>query len=140
MSNYQSKYNGGVPTKPAQYLTDIMCEREAVKLGRSLFLKYWQDPFWKNKYAQHIIAVSGLLKIYSVQAIENALKRKDGKWILSFRVKQFTTMCLEEQSKLDKKTEIVNKGVEKELPVFDDEEKIISKPFGHKTGKNKLDE
>lgn len=141
MSDYKSKYNEGLPTKPANYLTDLMCEREAAKIGRRLYLKYWQDDFWKKKYGQHIIAVNSLLKIYEPQAIENALKRKEGKWILSFRVKQFAQLCLEEQIKIDEKKQKVIEGIEKDIPDFDSisEETKISKPFSKKNRIN-LDE
>lgn len=140
MLDYKSKYNGGVSTGAAQYLTDLMCEREAAKLGRHLFSKYWTDDFWKRKYSQHIIAVKSLLKIYEPQAIENALKRKEGRWILSFRVKQFIQLCTEEQTKIDEKREKVEIGIQQEIPDFDNQEVKISKPFGNKTGRSKLDE
>jgi len=118
----------------------MMCEREAAKLGRSLFYKYWQDQFWKNKYTQHIMAVNTLLKLYSPQAIENALKRKEGKWILSFRVKQFAALCNEEQCKIDAKKAKVEEGIKHEIPKFDDDVLVPVKPFGQKTGRSKLDE
>lgn len=140
MLDYKSKYNNGVSTGPAQYLTDLMCEREAAKLGRHLFSNYWTDAFWKRKYSQHIIAVRSLLKLYEPQAIENALKRKEGKWILSFRVKQFIQLCTEEQVKIDEKRQKVEIGIKQEIPDFDNTEQKIAKPFGNKTGRSKLDE
>lgn len=140
MSNYKSKYNNGIPTGPAQYLTDIMCEREAAKLGRSLFSKYWQDPFWKIKYSQHIVAVNALLKIYQPESIENALKRKDALWITSFRLKKFNQICREEQIKIEEKERKISENINKtDLPqIIPNNEVNIAKPFTKKRV-NKLD-
>lgn len=140
MSDYKSKYNNNVPTGPAQYLTDIMCEREATKLGRHLFSKYWQDPFWKIKYSQHIVAVNALLKIYPPNVIELALKRKDALWITSFRLKKFNQICREEQIKLDEKEKKITENINKAtLPEIEVEQPLnIAKPFSKKKA-NKLD-
>lgn len=133
MYNFVSPTSGKECTA-AQYLAELMVTREAAKQKIKLAVGFWNSPLWKKKYKQQIIAANSLLKIYSPQAIINALKRKECSWQYSLRANGINDACNEEQIKLDQITETMLESERK----FDNITTSEVKKFGKESKLNKL--
>jgi hypothetical protein len=74
---YSSRYGGGF-INAAQFLAEFICERQAQKAKTDLSYKFWNGPRWKKQFLYQVQLGHRLLKLYRVEAILAALrKRKD---------------------------------------------------------------
>lgn len=103
-STYPSKYAGDGYVTPAQYITEIICEKLAKRNKKTLPLKFWENEEWSKFYRQQIIVANGLLKIYSDKAIVAALKNKKAWSIYSLRAPHLDAIIQEEEAKIKKVT------------------------------------
>lgn len=85
---------------PAQIITELILINDAKKSNSVLPSKYWMQYPWSVRYKQQIVAANTLLKVYDPQAIINALRSKETKWITSLRVKKLQEYIQIEQDKL----------------------------------------
>ena len=102
MNNRFQSPAGGHQCTPAQYLAEIIVQREINKTKAKVPIKWWNHGEWKKRYAGQVVAANALLKKYEPRAILNALKRYDCSWQWSLREKNIKIACKEEQEKLDK--------------------------------------
>src|SRR3954466_5444680 len=102
--------NTGQPCKAPHLIAEIMLTREARKKNVQLPYKFWNTDEWKKKYKLQIMAAHALLKVYSAEAILNALKRKDCAWQYSLRAGNLPDVIDEEQKKLDKQTKLIEES------------------------------
>lgn len=103
-STYRSKYAGDGFVTPAQYITELICEKLAKKNKKTLTLKFWENEEWSKFYRQQIIVANGLLKIYSDKAIVLALNSKKAWSIYSLRAPHLDPIIQEEEAKIKKIT------------------------------------
>lgn len=82
---YNSKYSPGKKVSPAQYITEIVCERRASSLKSKLPVFFWRLPDWKNYYIYQIRIANELLKTYSEKAILAALNSEKCKTVFSLK-------------------------------------------------------
>lgn len=100
----------------AQALVDIVLERMFAKRGLKLTKKYWQREECLRDYKLQLIYASSLLKLYSFQAIINALRSKQGLNIWSLNAKWLDPIIKIEQAKIDKKEKEITESI-KNSPV-----------------------
>ena len=100
---FPSRYSSGSFVTAAQYIAELMCEKQARRKKLDLPQKFWQIDYWKKPYKIQLIAAQGLLKIYDVKAILNALKAKDGSNIYSLHAPHLDDIIKREQASLDRK-------------------------------------
>lgn len=118
-SPYQSLYGGGWLT-PHQYLAESMCARKARSKKKTLPLNFWEtDETWKREFLMQVRHVSGLLRLYSVEAIIKALRKPAGKKVYSFSAQWLDPIIAEEQRAIDlqKSMAIAPKDVEPDIKV-----------------------
>ena len=82
---YESQYSPGKKVSPAQYITEIVCERRASSLKSKLPVFFWRLPDWKQYYIYQIRIANELLKSYTDKAILHALKLDKCKTVYSLR-------------------------------------------------------
>lgn len=82
---YISKYSPNKKVSPAQYISEIVCERRATSLKTNLPAKFWNNPDWKQYYIFQIKIANELLKTYSDKAILFALNLDKCKTVFSLR-------------------------------------------------------
>ena len=69
---YKSRYNESFVT-PAQYITELICEKNALNKHNDLPRKFWELPEWANMYKYQIKYANQLIKKYPHQAVVKAL-------------------------------------------------------------------
>lgn len=113
-----------------------MCVRIAAKRGIKLQSHFWNDNSWKLTYRKQILGANNLLKVYSFQAIINALELKTSQWICSLYWKGLSEIITREEEELIKEKKKFESMVKLEEKVEESQEKVSAKPFS--SGKNKL--
>lgn len=132
MKKYHSKYTDKLITS-AQYLAEIMCERLAKKEKKELCLQFWNTDYWILPFKNQLRFANQLLKIYSCEAIINALNTFQGKRIYSLTAKWLDPIIKDEQLKIDNKPKTKTEATYE----IKEEFSITRTPF--KKGKSELD-
>lgn len=83
--NYISKYSNNKEVSAAQYITEIICEHQAIRTKKDLHFRFWVSDEWAVYFRNQISSAHKLLKKYSSKAIVLALKDKDAAKIYSLR-------------------------------------------------------
>ncbi len=97
---YKSKYLADENISPAQYLTEVICERIAKKERIPLGPKFWQKDEWRKIFIRQIVAANKLLIKYKVTEIIQALNHPRGRWISSLGAKKQIEQILNTYFKL----------------------------------------
>ena len=82
---YISKYSNNKEVSAAQYITEIICEHQAIRNKKDLHFRFWVSDEWAVYFKNQISSAHKLLKKYSSKAIVLALKDKDAAKIYSLR-------------------------------------------------------
>lgn len=114
-SRWPSRYSPGGWVTGAQYIIELLCERQARKKNRDLPVRFWTLPAWQKEFASQTRATNRLIKKYSEKAIINAIKERH---IWSLRPKWVEQVIQAEQKKIDKKKEYEEK-IKKRAPKED---------------------
>jgi hypothetical protein len=85
LDKYLSKYSNGKSVSPAQFITEIICERKAQTTKQDLHYRFWVEKNWSSFYRNQIGSAHKLLKKYSAKAIIRALNTDNGRKIYSLR-------------------------------------------------------
>lgn len=120
----------------AQLLAEMMVLRRAAKQKVKLVGHFWQAQPWKKYYGEQIIAANAILKIFDIQAVLNALKRREGNWQYSLRTKGLTDIIQEESTKLVALQASLEKSSERE---FSDSVTTNITTYGKPSLRSKLD-
>lgn len=110
---YISKYSNNKPVSPAQYITELICERKALKDKKDLHYRFWLSKEWANFFKNQIGSAHKLLKKYSDKAIVNALISDKGKRIFSLRAPHLPDIIEEHQRLLDAENKTLSKEIER---------------------------
>lgn len=97
---YPSRYSNGKKVTAAQYIAELMCEKQAQKEKKELPQKFWEHAAWKKPYKNQLYAAYGLLKIYDEKAIIKALKSKEAYGVYSLRAPSIDRLIKQEQEEL----------------------------------------
>jgi hypothetical protein len=84
-NKYISKYSNGKEVSPAQYITEIICEKKAKNNKEDLHFRFWVSKKWSTFFRNQIGTANQLIKKYPVNAIIRALKDKEANKIYSLR-------------------------------------------------------
>lgn len=86
-----SKYGGESPlyVTPAQYLTELLCERIAKQKGHDLPIKFWELPNWSKLFRRHIGEANKILRSHTIHDVLEVLKDKSLNRMQSFRFPPF---------------------------------------------------
>jgi hypothetical protein len=125
MNTYTSRYTDKLITA-AQYLAEMMCERQAKKEKKDLCKQFWNTDYWIRPFKTQLRFANQLLKIYSCEAITNALKSNQGKNIYSLNAKWLDPLIREEQRKIDSRIPEVKKV--EETPIITNVSRPVFKP------------
>lgn len=99
---FQSRYSSDTLITPAQYITELICEKKARLAGGELPQKFWTQPKWSAFFRQQVHTANLLLRLYSYQAIIRALNAKEAERIFSLRAPHLDAIIKAEQAKYDK--------------------------------------
>lgn len=100
MGTFKSRYTDR-EVGPAQYLSEILCERLATKEKRSLPWQFWNHDEWKKPFKKQLLLSNSLLKLYSVEVIISVLRRN--KTVYSLGAKWIDDQLQREQKDFDRK-------------------------------------
>jgi hypothetical protein len=89
---YLSKYSNGKTVSPAQFITEIICERKAQTSKQDLHYRFWIEKTWAAFYRNQIGSANKLLKKYPAKAIIRALNTDQGRKIYSLRAPHLPAM------------------------------------------------
>lgn len=123
-NKYISKYSNNKPVSAAQYITELICERKAIKDKKDLHYRFWLSKEWASFFRNQIGSAHKLLKQYSDKAIVNALLTSNGKKIYSLRAPHLPDMIDRESKKLDAQ----NKEFTKEIDRTSEKTYQLNKP------------
>lgn len=96
-SRFKSRFSDSFVTA-AQYITELICEKEARQAGRDLSREFWKLPEWEKQYRNQIPTAYKLLKKYSAAAIINALNGPQAWKIYSLRAPHLIPLIETEQT------------------------------------------
>lgn len=116
-NKYISKYSNGKPVCAAKYITELVCERKAIKDKADLHYRFWLSEEWQKYFKNQIGSAYKLLKTYSDKAIVNALLTDKGKRIYSLRAPHLIAMIEQEEKKLAAENKLFTKEVDRKEEV-----------------------
>ena len=96
---YPSKYSNNKFVSAAQYITEIICEKKAIKDKEDLHYRFWINKKWSSFYRNQIATANDLVKKYDDQAIISALNSKECQNIYSLRA-PFLKASLDKHQKI----------------------------------------
>lgn len=131
---YLSRYANGRPVSAAQFITEIICERKAIKQKEDLHYRFWVEKKWAAFYRNQIGSAHKLLKKYSSKAIVKALNTDDGRRIYSLRAPHLPAMIEQQESLLAAENQNITLQIQRNENVkfgnFNGNNNIISKLKG----------
>lgn len=111
---YASKYTDKLVTGP-QKIAEIMVERKHKDL--KLPQQFWNDDRFKRDFLLQLRFANSLIKLYSVEAIINALKTPAGSKIYSLTARWLDGIIVQEQHKLEQRAIVTEITQPKENPL-----------------------
>jgi len=82
-SRYKSRYATDTFITAAQYLAELMIERQTLKKGRKPPMYFWKLPQYEKAYRLQLRHANTLIRLYSAPAVSRALRRKEAKGLYS---------------------------------------------------------
>jgi hypothetical protein len=82
---YPSKYSNNKVVSAAQYITEIICEKKAMREKEDLHYRFWLNKKWASYYRNQIATANDLLRKYPENAVVKALNAKESQNIYSLR-------------------------------------------------------
>lgn len=101
---YPSKYSNGKQVTPAQFITEMICERKALIDKVDLHYKFWTQKYWAMFYRNQIASANKLVKQYDPKAIIRALQTAQGKKIYSLRAPHLVSIIEQQVAKIEQET------------------------------------
>jgi len=123
-NNYISKYSNGKKVCAAKYITELVCERKALKDKKDLHYRFWLSKDWELFFKSQIGTAYQLLKKYTDKAIINALLTPKGKSIYSLRAPHLIAIIEKEEDKLKTENRLFTKEVDRKENVSYNKHKI----------------
>jgi hypothetical protein len=110
---YPSKYSNGKSVTPAQFITEIVCERLAKKNKKDLHYRFWLSKEWEKQYKGQIGTANKLLKKYEPKDIIDTLCSREGLKIYSLRAPHLCGMIDEQITNKSKRPKVSTKVIER---------------------------
>lgn len=132
-SKYPSRYSPEGFVTAAQYIIELICEKNAKLKKKDLPIKFWRLDEWDKFYRSQLRKTHSLLKKYDEKAIIQALNDTRAWNIYSLFAPWLEDIVSEKQTQLDKlakqKETETPIEIQKEIPSDDI---ILQKPREHK--------
>jgi len=96
-----SKYSNNKTVTPAQFITEMICEKKAQKDKLDLHYRFWTSPKWSKFFRDQIAAANKLVKEYEPLAIIKALNDPKAKNIYSLRAPFLKPIIVDKQKILE---------------------------------------
>jgi len=110
---YISRYSNNKEVSPAQYITEIICEKKAKIDKLDLHYKFWISKKWGAFFRNQIATANKLLKTYPAKAIINALLSTEAQKIFSLRAPHLIAIIEKEEAKLKTVVENFTKEIDR---------------------------
>lgn len=110
---YISKYFQDKKVTPAQFITEMICERKAKKDGDDLHHRFWLSTKWDKYFKNQIPAANKLCKQFPPRAIINALNTNAGLRIFSLRAPHLKPIIEQEEVKLAAQNTEMRKNIDR---------------------------
>jgi hypothetical protein len=110
---YISKYSNGKEVSAAQYITEIICEKQAKREKKDLHYRFWLNKEWEKFYKGQIGTAHKLLKNYDAKAIIRALNNPKTRNTYSLRAPYLLPVIKSEQKKLATENNKLSKPIER---------------------------
>jgi len=117
-SRYPSRYSPGGWVSAPQYITELVCEKKALKDEKDLPVKFWEIKEWRKYFRYQITLANKLIKEFGERSVIAAL-RDNRSWKTYSLRSPFLKSIIEEKKKglPAERTEDVSYGFsEKKLP------------------------
>jgi hypothetical protein len=112
-----SRYSNNKEVTPAQYITELICEKKAKLDNEDLHYKFWTTKKWSKFYRDQIATANKLVKNYDPVVIVKALNHKKAKTLYSLRAPFLKDILKEEQMKFDTQNKTLTKKLERNKEV-----------------------
>jgi len=103
MNKYPSRYSPDKDVTPAQFITELICEKKAFQDNDELPKQYWKIPKWAKYFKNQIATANKLVQQYPANQIIRALERIDARTIYSLRNPYLITLIKKEKKELPAK-------------------------------------
>jgi len=114
---YLSRYSNNKEVSPAQYITELICEKKAKIDKADLHYRFWLSKKWSSFFRNQIGTANKLLQKYDAKAIVNALLSKDASRIFSLRAPHLLPMIEYEQLKIEKENTEFTKSINRDQDI-----------------------
>lgn len=114
---YLSKYSNGKSVCPAQFITEIVCERKAEIEKVDLHYRFWLQKYWEKFYKNQIATAHKLVKKYPHKAIVKALQSPAGRRIYSLRAPHLPAIIEQQATILAKENTVFTKQANRKTDV-----------------------
>lgn len=108
-----SKYSNNKEVTPAQFITELICEKKAQYNHEDLHFKFWTTKKWSMFFRNQIATANKLIQEFDPIAIVKALKNPKAKFLYSLRAPSLKGIIQEEQTILDSKNKKLSKTLER---------------------------
>lgn len=108
-----SKYSNNKEVTPAQFITEMICEKKAQYNKEDLHYKFWTTKKWSAFFRNQIATANKLVQEYDPIAIVKALKNPKTKFLYSLRAPSLKGIIQQEQDILNSKNKELSKTLER---------------------------
>lgn len=110
----------------AQYLAEVMVERQARKQGKELPIKFWDVKPWKGLFRHQLTLANALLKDFSPAAVSRALRSREGRAAFSLKAPWLRAIIERSEKEVIREKEAIVPPLP--LPESSVDSEIISRP------------
>jgi hypothetical protein len=108
-----SKYSNNKEVTPAQFITEMICEKRAQYNKEDLHFRFWTTKKWSTFFRNQIATANKLVQEYDPVAIVKALKNPKTKFLYSLRAPSLKAIIQQEQDILNSQNKQLSKTLER---------------------------
>ena len=108
-----SKYSNNKEVTPAQFITEMICEKKAQYNHEDLYVKFWTTKKWSAFFRNQIATANKLVKEFDPIAVVKALKNPKAKFLYSLRAPSLRAIIQQEQEILNSRNNQLSKTLER---------------------------
>ena len=108
-----SKYSNNKQVSPAQYITEMICEKKAKLDKKDLHYRFWLNKEWSTFYRNQIATANKLVKKYNPIAIVKALQDSKTTYTYSLRAPRLTSIIEHHQKILESQNKEFSQSIDR---------------------------
>jgi hypothetical protein len=108
-----SKYSNNKEVSAAQFITELICERKAIKDKEDLHFRFWTSKKWAKFFRDQIATANKLVKAHNPIAIIKALNEPKGKTIYSLRAPFLKDIIVQQETILENSNKLFTKTLDR---------------------------